>query len=160
MTSPAEGRHPAADGFERVYVENDWYDGPRSGLADVGGKPHYFQAVYDHHPDEPDDEYFVWPASEAALAMEREQWAIFVEWNTRYEAGTATVGNHPGHGGISARYDDLTALLATHRAMPSAARRLAADWHWRPANHTTRYHLDGPGYLVKWQSPRPAPPTT
>ncbi|WP_405594401.1 hypothetical protein OG741_01840 [Streptomyces sp. NBC_01410] len=29
-----------ADGFERVYVELEWYDGPRAGLADVDVVPH------------------------------------------------------------------------------------------------------------------------
>lgn len=161
MTQPVDDDHREHDGFERVHVENDWYDGPRSGLADVGGQPHYFQAVDSyHHPDEPDDEYFVWPASSAALACERQQWAIFVEWNTRFEAGTASVETHPGHGGVNARYDELTAQLAQHRAMPTDARRFAAEWHWLPADRTTRYHLDGPDYLVKWRSPQQQSTTT
>ncbi len=152
MTTPAAGGHQAHYGFEHVHIELDWYDGPRSGLADVDGIPHYFQAVHDYgRPDEPDGEYLVWPANSTALALEREQWAIFVDWNTRYETGTATVDSHPGHGGINARYDQLTALLAPHRAVPPRARRLAAEWRWQPNNRTTRYHLDGPDYLVRWR---------
>ena len=27
---------------ERVYVENDWWDGPRGGIADIQGVPHRF----------------------------------------------------------------------------------------------------------------------
>jgi hypothetical protein len=115
--------------FERVYVELDWYDGPRSGLADVNGVPHYFQAVHDDsRPGAPDDVYHVWPASDDALALEREQWAIFVAWNSRYEAGTAATDTHPGLGGIDARYDELTALLTRQRAVSPGARRLAAEW--------------------------------
>ena len=45
------------------------------------------------------------------MAWEREQWAIFVDWNARYEAGVATPGSHPGHGGVDARYDDRTRTL-------------------------------------------------
>jgi hypothetical protein len=56
MASPAADGPEAHDGFERVHVELDWYDGPRGGLADVDGLPHYFQSV----PGcEPDDEYLV-----------------------------------------------------------------------------------------------------
>ncbi|WP_406431331.1 hypothetical protein [Streptomyces sp. NBC_01589] len=78
-----------AHGFERVYVELEWYDGPRFGLAGVDGKPHYFQNDdYDHACGA--DEYRVWPASEAAVVLEREQWAIFARWNQRHEAGTVT----------------------------------------------------------------------
>lgn len=44
-----------ADGFERVYVELEWYDGPRAGLADVNGKPHYFRGLDYDHADEADE---------------------------------------------------------------------------------------------------------
>jgi hypothetical protein len=90
-----------ADGFERVYVELEWYDGPCAGLADVGGKYHYFQSCdYDHAHEAV--EYNVWPASDAAVQLEREQWAIFVNWNERYEAGTVGPETHPSQGGIRA----------------------------------------------------------
>ena len=104
-------------GFEHVHVELDWWDGtPRGGLADVNGSTHYFQAVAYHDPDEPDDEYFVWPASETAVALEREQWA--------------TVDTHPATPGANIRYDELQILLEPHRAVPDHPRRLAANWHW------------------------------
>lgn len=138
------------DEFEAVHVELDWYDGPRAGLADIDASPHYFRAVLDYaHPDAPDDEYFVWPADAAALAWEREQWAIFVEWNTRYEAGTTTTEAHPGHGGVDARYDELTRLLEPHRTMSEGARRVAAEWRWSVA--PMRYHVGGLDYRLRWR---------
>lgn len=75
-----------ADGFERAHVELDWYDGPRVGVADIDGQPHYFKG---HHYERyhEDDEYEVWPASSEALEREREQSAIFVKWSERYRAG-------------------------------------------------------------------------
>lgn len=54
------------DGFERVHVELDWYDGPRGGLADVGGVVHYFQAV-SHLDDSGGGTFFVWPAGRVRL---------------------------------------------------------------------------------------------
>ena len=148
----AERGHGQAQArFERVYVELDWYDGPRGGLADVNSVPHYFQAVHDSsHPDAPDDVYHVWPATGDVVDLEREQWAIFVAWNSRYEAGTAATDTHPALGGIDARYDELTDLLTRHRAVPPGARRLAAEW--RQAERATRYHADGPDYLVRWHA--------
>lgn len=134
------------DGYEPVHVELDWYDGPRGGLADVDGVPHYFRAVDDGGRD---DEYFVWPVSESVTALEREQWGIFVQWNTRYEAGAADVGSHPGHGGVDARFDELQALLEPHRQTPAGARRLTAEWGPTDA---PRYHPDGVGYMVRWAS--------
>lgn len=148
--STEKGQVPA--GFEHVHVELDWWDGtPRGGLADVNGSTHYFQAVAYHDPDEPDDEYFVWPASETAVALEREQWAIFAEWNMRYEAGSATVDTHPATPGTNTRYDELQILLEPHRAVPDHPRRLAANWHW--GDRAERYPLSGPIYWVKWHGP-------
>ncbi|MEU1289795.1 hypothetical protein [Kitasatospora sp. NPDC005856] len=137
-------------GYERVYVELDWYDGPRAGLADVDGVAHYFRAVHDHaRPDAPDDEYVVWPVSESVLALEREQWAIFADWDTRRTAGCADSASHPGNGGIDARYDELEVRLAPLRHPPAHARRVTAQWRSIPG---PRYHAEGVDCLVKWRS--------
>ncbi|MBS2534446.1 hypothetical protein KGQ20_16870 [Catenulispora sp. NF23] len=111
-----------ADGFERVYVELEWYDGPRAGLADVDGVPHYFEGK-DYDAADEADEYNVCAASEDALALEREQWAIFARWNERFEAGMVNQDSQPGRGGTNARYDELDVLLAPHRRAPDKAPR-------------------------------------
>ena len=38
--------------FENVYGELEWYDGPRSGIADVNGIPHRFKPLFDEADDE------------------------------------------------------------------------------------------------------------
>ncbi len=100
---------------ERVYVESDWYDGPRAGVADVDGAPHRFKALFDETDDDYLGTFLVWPINHEDLALEIEQWRIFVEWNTRYEADLATVASHPGHGGVSRRYDEIDATLRASR---------------------------------------------
>lgn len=138
-----------ADGFEHVYAELEWYDGPRLGLADINGMPHYFQNRDYDHADEADD-YQVWPASEAAVESEREQWAIFARWNERREAGEVGVESHPNHGGIDARYDELELLLAPHREAPDSARRLVGELRFVDGS---RYRVEGLGY---WFRRRPS----
>jgi hypothetical protein len=139
-----------ADGFERVYAELDWYDGPRAGLADVDGKPHYFQGYDYDHADEA-DEYRVWPANESAVKLEREQWAIFARWNERHEAGTVGAESHPGLGGIDARYDELALLLAPHRQAPDDARRLVGEMRF---DGGARYRVEGLDYSFRWRPSR------
>ena len=140
------------DGFESIHVELDWYDGPQAGLADVDGVVHYFHTVhYGIGDGEPDEEFYVWPASEVAVAAECEQWAIFVEWNDRYEAGTADSDTHPDQGGVHLRYDELTELLVPHRKVPDGARRLAAEWKWDDGSRS-RYRVDGTDYRVRWRA--------
>ncbi|WP_395292266.1 hypothetical protein ACF9IK_00610 [Kitasatospora hibisci] len=135
------------DGFERVHAESEWHDGPRAGLADVHGMPHYFQGHNYDHADEA-DEYLVWPASEAAVVLEREQWAIFVRWNERYQAGTVGPESHPGQGGIDARYDELALLLKPHRQVPDDVRRLVGELRFDAG---ARYRIDGLDYWFRWR---------
>ncbi|MFG2006038.1 hypothetical protein ACGFNU_43500 [Spirillospora sp. NPDC048911] len=137
-----------ADGFGRVVVELDWYDGPRAGLAEVDGRAHYFESR--NYVDLVEEaEYYLWPASDDAVTMEREQWAIYVEWNRRYEAGEAGTESHPGNGGVDMRYDELTSLLTPHRRVPTDARRLGAEWRFGPG---ARYQAEGTVTWVRWKA--------
>ena len=150
MTVPWKAQQLIADGFERAYTVLDWYDGPRKGLAVIDGVPHYFEG-WDYDPSGAAPEYSVWPASEAAVAMEREQWAIYV----RYEVSDAGREEHPGNGGVDARYDELEVLLAPHRQMPDAAQRLVAEMRWDDGD---RYRIDGGDLWFRWgASGRPQP---
>ena len=132
-----------ADGFERVYAVLDWHDGPRKGLAVINGGPHYFEG-WDYDPRDAADEYAVWPASEAAVAMEREQWAIFV----RYEVSDAGREMHPANGGVDARFDELRVLLAPHREAPDGARRLVGEVRFDEGD---RFRPDGGDLWLRWR---------
>lgn len=134
-----------ADGFQHVYVELEWWDGPRAGIVDIDGVPHYFQRA-----SEGLDEYFVWPTEPYVVTLEREHWQIFVHWNERYEAGAASPDNHPSSGGVDARYDELTEVLTPYRRVPSDARRLLASWRFDDGE---RYRPDGTDSWVRWGSP-------
>ncbi|MEV4559257.1 hypothetical protein AB0K51_20025 [Kitasatospora sp. NPDC049285] len=136
-----------ADGFERVHSELEWYGGPRAGLADVDGKPHYFQG-YDWDDADEADEYSVWPASDTAVELEREQWAIFATWHEHREAGTVGPETHPGRGGIDDRYDELARLLAPHRQAPDGAKRLLAEVRFDAG---ARYRVEGLDYWLRWR---------
>ena len=69
---------------ERVYVENEWFDGPRAGIADVQGAPHRFKALYDDTENQSLGTVFVWPVDEITVELEQEQWRIFAAWNVLY----------------------------------------------------------------------------
>ncbi|MFF3675522.1 hypothetical protein ACFYYS_16185 [Streptomyces sp. NPDC002120] len=139
-----------ADGFQRVYAEPDWHDGPRAGLADVDGRPHCFRS-HDYDRTDEADGYVVWPASEAAVELEREQWAIFARWNQRYEAGVAGPESPPGHGGLDARYDEPARLLAPHRQPADDVRRLVGEVRFDAG---ARYRVDGLDYWFRWRPGR------
>ena len=90
VQEPKAPEGEGSDGFKRVIVELDWYDGVRAGIAEIAGVPHYFRA--DDYTQSPNNVTFLtWPIDVDTLTLEIEQWCIFVEWNDRYEAARRLV---------------------------------------------------------------------
>ena len=134
---------------EMVYVENEWYDGPRAGIADINGLPHRFKSLFDEKEDEYLGTFLVWPIEKQAADLEIEQWKIFVEWNLLYEAGKASLDSHPGHGGRSKRWDELEVVLRASRSeVPADAKRALAQL--THIDGQARYESTGPGYMLAW----------
>lgn len=71
--------------FEKVYVENERYDGPRAEVPEIHNVPHRFRSLWDEKEDEFLSTFEVWPVSRVELELEIEQWRIFVYWNSRCE---------------------------------------------------------------------------
>ncbi|MEV6410365.1 hypothetical protein [Kribbella sp. NPDC051718] len=134
---------------ERVYIESDRYDGPWAGVADVGGVAHYFQALEGLDMDR--RVFQVWPIVGETLALEQEQWAIYVRWNDRHEAGEEPLATHPGHGGVDSRYDELEQLLEPLRQPPDDTLLLRAETVWLEPK-PPRYYLDGVDYGIRWRA--------
>lgn len=135
---------------EHVYVENEWYDGPRSGIADVNGKPHRFKSLFDEKDDEYLGTFLVWAIDADELALEQEQWQIFVAWNERNEVGTVGVDSHPGHPGTNRRWDELATLLEHRRqAVPLDAKRARVEVV--ALDRDQRYARSGPSYHLSWK---------
>jgi len=134
---------------EHVYVEDEWHDDPRAGIADVIGIPHRFTSERDEVGDEYLGTYLVWPVSAEELALEQERWAIFIGWNVQFEAGTADISSHPGHVGTNARWDEIEAQLASKRKpTPPAGKRAKVQVF--PLERGSRYALSGPAYQLSW----------
>lgn len=133
---------------ERVYVENKWYGGPRAGVADIGGEPHRFESLFDDN-EASLGTFLVWPVAQEILALEIEQWRIFVEWNVAYESGLCDSDSHPGHGGLNVRWDELEALLDSSRSnVPALAKQAFAEL--KPLERALRYAPSGPAYTLSW----------
>lgn len=134
--------------MEKVYVENEWYDGPRKGVADYKGVPHRFIANFDELKGY-EDTFKLFPVTDEELTLEIEQWKIYVEWNKKYESGELTVDSHPGHGGIDKRWDEIEELLSPKRdIIPSNA--IDADATFEQSDQEKRYESTGPSYGVVW----------
>jgi hypothetical protein len=135
---------------ERVYVENERYDGPRAGVADINGIPHRFKSLFDEAEDDDLGTFVVWPIDAATLKLEIEQWKIFVEWNASYESRTSKPESHPGNTGTNRRWDQIDELLKESREnVPDNAQ--SAVVKVEPIDRANRYELGGPDYRLRWR---------
>ncbi|HEY4370006.1 MAG TPA: hypothetical protein VGN07_22425 [Steroidobacteraceae bacterium] len=106
--------------FERVYTVNDYYDGPRSGVADYRGHPHHYQSDWDEQADDYADTFSLVPADPETLELVLEQWALWRRWEIAFHSGEVTQESHPGQSGQSPRYAEI-------KVLPKG--RFAAEFH-------------------------------
>lgn len=80
---------------EIVYTMTDYYDGPRTGIANFQGQPHIYQCLFDEIIDNYSDIYLLQPIDEETFKLALEDWAIWLRWEVAYAAGQSTIDTHP-----------------------------------------------------------------
>ena len=96
---------------DRVLTTNDYYDGPRLGVAELHGIPHIYEAEFDHSSDEYGDTYFLSPIEPDLLALVLEDWAIWLRWEAAPKRGEAALESHPALPTERARHSELVAAI-------------------------------------------------
>jgi hypothetical protein len=110
--------------FERVYTVHDYYDGPRSGVADFQGNPHHYCCEWDEAADDYAESFALRPVDDETLRLALENWKIWKEWEAAFHRGQRRQETHPGLPGQNAVYEDLdkrfkakiAGLAVVHRA--------------------------------------------
>ena len=98
--------------FELVYTITEYYDGPRQGVANFMGQPHFYDCVSSEaHGDYP-DLFRLTPIPRHVLELAREDWAIWERWETAFHAGKVTVASHPALPEERARHEEIDAVLS------------------------------------------------
>ncbi len=116
----------------------------------MNGQPHRFVSQWDEEEAEYLGTFLVWPIVAEEVALEQEQWRIFVAWNERYEAGEVDTVTHPGHPGANERWDEIALQLAPRReTVPSGAKRATAQMVH--LEREQRYAPSGPAYQLSWK---------
>lgn len=106
--------------YERVFTMTEYYDGPRSGIANFGGRPHAYDSAYG-------DQYELRAVDDDTFRMAVEDWGIWLRWEDAFYAGTATQDSHPALPVDRARHDELAPVLwARLDALPGPAIRARA----------------------------------
>lgn len=124
--------------WDKVLTINNYYDGPRLGVAMVSGVPHIYESEFDHSADEYGDTYFVAPIEGALLAAVLEDWEIWLRWNNAHRLGEVEMNSHPALPSDRPRHAELQQVIAgrlrvdstTHRRLRAEFRNLEARGDW------------------------------
>ncbi len=103
--------------FERVHTPRDWYDGPRTGIADFGGVPHFYNVPFSEELDEYEDELCeLSPLDAATFQLALEECAIWRRFSAAKRAGDVSDEWAIAHWGVLPpdlqRYEELQPNLA------------------------------------------------
>ena len=71
-------------GYERVHTVVDYYDGPRKGIADYGGKPHLFECIFDESKDDYSQMFHLKLLDPETFRIAMEDWAIWKRWEMHF----------------------------------------------------------------------------
>jgi len=115
--------------FDRVLAIHDWYDGPRSGVAEISGVPHLFASTFNDKKDDYNDFYHVRPIPADILALVLEDWEIWLRWHAAWREGRAELSTHPALPEDVARHAEIEALIGNGlKVDPASSKQFRAKF--------------------------------
>ena len=130
----------------RVLTVNDYYDGPRLGVAEYLGAPHIYESEFDHSADEYPETYFLSPIEPALLALVLEDWDIWLRWDAAYERGEVDIDSHPSLPDERTRHEELKTAIGS-RLRSSVNNRISVKATFGKLPNTPRWR----GLTVVWE---------
>ena len=120
---------------EPVYTITDWYDGPRRGVANFEGYPHYYECQWyagiDAGFDALPGDYLLTPLEAETYQLAVEDWAIWERWEAAFTAGRTTQATHPTLPEDQARHNEIEqVLLAKLVTNPHCCRRATGEFYY------------------------------
>ncbi|WP_345059414.1 hypothetical protein [Hymenobacter glaciei] len=73
----------------------DWYDGPRSGVADCNGRPYFFESQWADIGSSGKDWYMLSPIPAEVFVQETEYWNLWKRYEAGHAAGMIGAEHHP-----------------------------------------------------------------
>jgi hypothetical protein len=96
---------------EAVHTVIDYYDGPRKGIANYQGFPHFYECVFDATQDDYSDLYQLTPIDEQVFQLALEDWGIWKRWEAAYHSGQTDLETHPALPKDRSRHEELKSIL-------------------------------------------------
>jgi hypothetical protein len=135
--------------YEPVLTVHDWWDGPRAGVANFGGKPHLYISSWDDAADDWSEVFTLAPLDQDTLRLVLEDYEIWRRWRLAFDAGQVAADSGPALPEDKPRSAELKEILQplfkgtvapSAHARPSFRRRADAnplkdpyglEVHWR-----------------------------
>lgn len=111
--------------FEKVRLVHDYWDGPRTGIADYEGRPHWFENIFDQDKDDYSDLFWLTPLSDNTLRLAQHQAEIFSRWRLAFAEGQVDLASHPALPEDRETYECQAAAIK-HEVASSAEKRFKA----------------------------------
>ena len=127
--------------FERVYTVWDYHDGPRSGIADYMGRPHYYECEWDAGDDDYANTFSLKEIDQETLELALEQWSIWRNWEFAFHRGERTQETHPKFPGQDTRYAGLEAELDARLAGLVPGKHVYANFRARSDQPAMPQHV-------------------
>ena len=99
-------------GFEEVFTVTDYYDGPRQGIANYGGSPHFYDCVFSDERQDYTCVYRLTPVTDQVFRLALEDWAIWRRWERAFANGLTSAATHPALPEDAVRHAEIQSLLA------------------------------------------------
>ena len=96
---------------EMVHTVMDYYDGPRSGIANYEGTPHFYECIFDEQKGNYTDEFRLTPIDPETFRLALEDWEIWKRWEIAFHAGKADQSTHPCLPQDRKRHQEINAIL-------------------------------------------------
>jgi hypothetical protein len=97
--------------YEPVYTVEEYYDGPRRGIADYQGMPHLYESRWSDIDTDGLDTFLLMPVSQDTLKLALEDWAIFQRWEAAFQKGQTVAETCPTLPKDAARHAELECEL-------------------------------------------------
>jgi hypothetical protein len=141
-----------------VHLIWDYWDQPRSGIADCGGRPHVFRCRFDTEQDDWSHDFDLREIDAALLALASERRAIFRRWAAALKAGrvpneTWDGPHHPALPEDRARLAELRAAIGDPLEFgdDDAALRRRGRFIPKPGAHPASLQ-DAASWTVEWST--------
>lgn len=98
-------------GYECVFTVTEYYDGPRKGIANYQGKPHFYECIFDEAKDDYSELFRLTPLDSEAFQVAMEDWEIWRKWEFAFHGGKTGIGTHPALPHEAERHAELKSIL-------------------------------------------------